>query len=69
MASPASVCGKYVTGVGRGQEMMDVKKMPMRMAPRTRYIMRMSVKNLKARVSVEPAEYERKEDEPAGEDP
>lgn len=45
-SSPASVWGKAVTEVGRGQEMMEVRKMPMRMAPLTRYIIRKVVRKL-----------------------
>ena len=46
-AFPSSVCGNVVKGVPRGQEMMDVRKMPIRIAPLTRYIMRKTVRNLK----------------------
>ena len=35
-ASPASVWGNAVTGVVRGHEMIEVRKMPMRIAPLTR---------------------------------
>lgn len=38
--------GKYVTGVPRGQEMIDVSKIPRSIAPRTRYIMSNKVKIL-----------------------
>lgn len=35
-SSPAGVCGKYVTAVFRGQEMMETRNMHMRIEPRTR---------------------------------
>ena len=41
---PASVCGNAVTLVGRGHEIIDVKKIPIRMAPFTRYSIRNTVK-------------------------
>ena len=41
--SPRPSWGKYVTEVGRGQEMMDTKRMPRRIAPRTRYIINRTV--------------------------
>lgn len=44
--SPDSVCGKYVTAVLRGHEIMEVRKIPMRREPLMRYIMRRIVKNL-----------------------
>jgi hypothetical protein len=47
-ASPVGVCGKYVTGVGRGHDMMDVRKIPIKIAPRTRYIIRIKVNILLA---------------------
>ena len=48
-ASPASVWGKAVTAVERGHEMMDVRKMPISSAPLTRYIIRNTVRMLRAR--------------------
>ena len=45
-SSPAGVCGKAVTAVGRGHEMIEVIKMPMRIAPLTRYNMRNTVRTL-----------------------
>lgn len=41
---PTSVYGKYVTGVGRGHEMIDTSKIPIITAPRTRYIINNAVK-------------------------
>jgi hypothetical protein len=41
------VCGNAVKGVPRGQEMMAVRKIPTRIAPLTRYIMRKTVRKLK----------------------
>ena len=44
--SPVAVSGKYVTGVDRGHEMMDVTKMPMRIEPLIRYIINNIVRML-----------------------
>lgn len=41
---PRSVYGKYVTGVGRGHEMIETSKIPMMMAPLTRYICRITTR-------------------------
>ena len=43
MLLPNSVYGKYVTGVGRGQEITETRRIPMMMAPLTRYIMSKTV--------------------------
>jgi hypothetical protein len=50
---PSSVYGKAVTAVPRGQEMAEVRKIPMRIEPLTRYSNRKTVTKLEiTRVSV-----------------
>ena len=49
--SPASVCRNNVTGVDLGQLMMETRKIPIKIAPRTRYIIRYSAKMLTTSVS------------------
>ena len=44
LASPIGVEGKKVTEVGRGQEIMETRRIPMMIAPRTRYIIMRTVK-------------------------
>lgn len=46
-SSPFCVCGKYVTDVLRGHEMIATKKMPSRMAPRIRYSIKNTVRMLR----------------------
>ena len=50
-ALPVSVCGKAVKGVPRGQEIIEVRKIPIRIAPLTRYIMRKTVRKLNMQFS------------------
>lgn len=51
-SSPDAVCGKYVTAVGRGQEMMLTRKIPMRIAPLIRYSINITVKILQTRAEI-----------------
>jgi hypothetical protein len=44
--SPSSVWGNNVTGVDLGQLMMETRKIPIKIAPRMRYIIRYTVKML-----------------------
>ena len=48
-ASPELVWENAVTAIGCGHEMMDVRKMPMRRAPLTRYSIRKTVRILQNR--------------------
>jgi hypothetical protein len=44
LASPIGVWGNKVTEVGRGQEIMETRRIPIMIAPRTRYIIMRAVK-------------------------
>ena len=49
--SPASVCGNNVTEVDLGQLMMETKKIPTKIEPRIRYIIKYTGKILQAFVN------------------